>query len=162
MEMKKIDFESPVIVDLKDMAEVVYADTDGTSGSIIPTEPNPPQPPVIDDCWDISVQESQRETDSKTRFRLIGTHHKMNVEHIYDYVKVQVQFSASVTVSSNECVCEGSGMNWTLTRNGHGNGYQSGDNFNLGFEVFHEAGCHPSASVIGYTCSKSVNVQGKV
>lgn len=148
------NYESPMIIPCEDLAEGIYA----ASGAI--ENPNGIDYDNDIECWTMNITRDQKDAGGYSTFR-INAVHPVSVAHISERTVITIVFSRPVTnVQFEGFDVQVNGATATLTRNSHGNSYQSGDQFNSLMQVW----CDDldALQIISSTiaCKHAANVQG--
>lgn len=131
----------PIVLVNEDLAEGVYA----ASG----------------DCWSVEVTSAQDDAGGYHNFRVHAVH-SASAEHISSKTVITVVFSDIVTAATFEGFdVSVSGNTVTLTRETHGNSYQSSDQFNTLLSIWSDNYKTISVVKADIVCTHETNVQGK-
>lgn len=151
------EFVAPVVLEIEDLAEGVYA-ASGFNETDIPVAPS--QPDVTSDCWTINVYRDQQEAGGYSTWR-VDCRHSHAVQHISSCTRIFINFNGPVTAAQLEgYVSEISGNTVYLTRASHANAYKAGDNFNCLLKIWADDYRNIALINYGIDCTHQTNVQG--
>lgn len=145
---------------MKDYKKPLFVMTDGVSEGVYMASGDSAT------CWTTTISSPQSWNGSHHVFEVRAVHSN-SVQHIYDAVTIEITFSNIVThaYSENDWTCTVAGNKVTVTRQNHGNGYNSGDT--VTFKVWAKCGddqamteALAATNIRPVQCHYRINVQG--
>lgn len=143
-------YEKPVVISVEDAAEGIYM----SSGSVIEETEDAT-------CWTLTTEKTQTiPHEGKANFR-IKAEHSNSAIHISQKTTITLVFNRPITNANFEGFdVKVNGATVVLTRESHGNSYNSADNFNTLLETWSEDADLLQIISSSIICTKTPNVQG--